>query len=157
MILKLTVFGLFRKLFQKLSFYKINPKKTKMVTEESERLAKEIFNADPQIAHLGILDLGGNVLLDQSSAASAPSEPDPDRVQFYEQLGVRRSTREHFDEIYGKTDYIHITREKMQQMILYLPDATIYATLEKSMTPEEVKAAAQKIKFLHSDIMKSGV
>ena len=128
-----------------------------MVTEELERLAKEIFNADPQIAHLGILDLEGNVLLDQSSAASAPSEPDPDRVQFYEQLGVRRSTREHFDEIYGKTDYIHITREKMQQMILYLSEATIYATLEKSMTPEEVKAAAQKIKFLHRDFMKSGV
>ena len=128
-----------------------------MVTEELKRLAKEIFNADPQIAHLGILDLEGNVLLDQSSAASAPSEPDPDRVQFYEQLGVRRSTREHFDEIYGKTDYIHITREKMQQMILYLPEATIYATLEKSMTPEEVKAAAQKIKFLHRDFMKSGV
>ena len=128
-----------------------------MVTEELKRLAKEIFNADPQIAHLGILDLEGNVLLDQSSAASAPSEPDPDRVQFYEQLGVRRSTREHFDEIYGKTDYIHITREKMQQMILYLSEATIYATLEKSMTPEEVKAAAQKIKFLHRDFMKSGV
>ena len=139
------------------SFYKINPKIIMLATEESKRLAKEIFNADPQIVHLGILDLEGNVLLDQSSAASAPSEPDPERVQFYEQLGVRRSTREHFDETYGKTDYIHIIREKMQQMILYLPEITIYATLEKSMTPEEVKAAAQKIKFLHSDIMKSGV
>ena len=73
-----------------------------MVTEELEILAKEIFNADPQIAHLGVLDLGGKVLLDQSSAASAPSEPDPDRVQFYEQLGVRRSGREHFDEIMAK-------------------------------------------------------
>ena len=139
------------------SFYKINPKIIKLATEESKRLAKEIFNADPQIVHLGILDLEGNVLLDQSSAASAPSEPDHDRVQFYEQLGIRRSTREHFDENYGKTDYIHIIREKMQQMILYLQDVTIYATLEKSMTPEEVKAAAQKIKFLHSDIMKNGV
>jgi len=127
-----------------------------MVTEELEILAKEIFNADPQIAHLGVLDLGGKVLLDQSSAASAPSEPDPDRVQFYEQLGVRRSGREHFDEIYGKTNYIHIIREKMQQLILYLVDVTIYATLEKSMTPEEVKTAAQKIKFLHNDFVKSG-
>ena len=128
-----------------------------MAEEESIRLAKEIFNADPQIAHIGILDMEGNVLLDQSSAASSPGEPDSDRVQFYKQLGLRRSTREHFDEAYGKTNYIHITREKMQQLILYLSDATIYATLEKSMTPEEVKGVAQKIKFLHSDIMKSGV
>ncbi|MDX1440951.1 MAG: hypothetical protein R3237_00650 [Nitrosopumilaceae archaeon] len=128
-----------------------------MAKEDTKRLAKEIFNADPQILHIGILDMEGNVLLDQSSAASSPSDPDSDRVQFYKQLGLRRSTREHFDEAYGKTDYIHIHREKMQQLILYLSDATIYATLEKSMTPEEVKGAAQKIKFLHSDIMKSGV
>ena len=124
---------------------------------EHERLAKEIFNADPQIVHLGLLDLEGNVLLDQSSAASGPNEPEPDRIAFYNQLGVRRSTREHFDDAYGKTDYIHITREKMQQVILYLPKITVYLTLEKAMTPEEVKVAAQKIKLLDSDIMKSGI
>jgi len=124
---------------------------------KSELLAKEIFDADPQIVHLGIIDLEGNVLLDQSSAASTPMEPDPDRIEFYHQLDVRRNAREHFDEVYGKTDHIHIIREKMQQMILYLPMITIYLTLEKSITPEEVKVTAQKIKFLDSDIMKSGI
>ena len=128
-----------------------------MASVESERLAKEIFSADPQIVHLGLMDLEGNVLLDQSSAASTPMEPDPDRIEFYHQLDVRRSAREHFDEAYGKTDYVHVIREKMQQVILYLPKITIYLTLEKSMTPDEVKAAAQKIKFLDSDIMKSGI
>jgi hypothetical protein len=124
---------------------------------EFEQLAKEIFDADPQIVHLGMIDLEGNVLLDQSSAASTSMEPDPDRLEFYRQLDVRRNTREHFDEAYGKTDYVHIIREKMQQMILYLSKITIYLTLEKSMTPEEVKVVAQKIKFLDSDIMKSGI
>ena len=124
---------------------------------ESELLTKEIFNADPQIVHLGLIDLEGNVLLDQSSAASAPTEPDPDRIAFYHQLDVRRNAREHLDESYGKTDYVHIIREKMQQVILYLPKITIYLTLEKSMSPDEVKVAAQKIKFLDSDIMKSGI
>lgn len=128
-----------------------------MASIESELLAKEIFNTDPQIVHLGMMDLEGNVLLDQSSAASAPTEPDPDRIEFYHQLDVRRSAREHFDEAYGKTDYIQIIREKMQQVILYLPKITIYLTLEKSMTPDEVKTAAQKIKFLAGNIMKSEV
>jgi len=128
-----------------------------LASVESERLAKEIFNADPQIVHLGLMDLEGNVLLDQSSAASTPMEPDPDRIEFYHQLDVRRSAREHFDEAYGKTDYVHVIREKMQQVILYLPKITIYLTLEKSMTPDEVKATTQKIKFLDSDIMKSGI
>ena len=128
-----------------------------MASVESERLAKEIFSADPQIVHLCLMDLEGNVLLDQSSAASKSMEPDPDRIEFYHQLDVRRSAREHFDEAYGKTDYVHVIREKMQQVILYLPKITIYLTLEKSMTPDEVKATAQKIKFLDSDIMKSGI
>jgi len=123
----------------------------------SEQLAKEIFNADPQIVHLGLIDLDGTVLLDQSSAASAPMKPDADRIEYYHQLEVRRNAREHFDQAYGKTDYIHIIREKIQQVILYLPKITVYLTLEKSMTPEEVKIAAQKIKFLDSDIMKSGL
>ena len=128
-----------------------------MSSEESQRFAKEIFNADPQIVHLGLVDLEGSVLLDQSSAARTPTEPDPDRIQFYEQIATRRSTREHFDEAYGKTDYIHIIREKMQQVILYLQEMTVYLTLEKSMTPDEVKVAAQKIKFLDSDIMNRGI
>ena len=128
-----------------------------MTTVEHERLTKEIFNTESDIVHLGIIDLEGNILLDQSSAASSPNEPDSDRVEFYNQLGVRRSSREHFDESYGKTDYVHIVREKMQQMILYLPKITVYLTLKKEMTPEEVKVTAQKIKLLDSDIMKSGI
>ena len=128
-----------------------------MSSEKSQRFAKESFNADPQIVHLGLVDLEGSVLLDQSSAANAPTEPDSDRKEFYNQLAVRRSTREHFDEAYGKTDYIHIIREKMQQVILYLPETTVYLTLEKSMTPDEVKVTAQKIKFLDNDIMNSGI
>ena len=128
-----------------------------MTSTEYERLAKEIFNAESEIVHLGIIDLEVNVLLDQSSAASSPNEPDPDRIEFYNQLGVRRNTREHFDESYGKTDYVHIVREKMQQLILYLPKITVYLTLKKDMTPEEVKVTTQKIKMLDSDIMKSGI
>ena len=128
-----------------------------MGSKEIEQLAKEIFNADSQIIHLGLIDLEGNVLLDQSSAASTPMKPDPDRIEFYNQLGVRRNTREHFDEAYGKTNYVHITREEMQQMILYLPMITIYLTLEKSITPEEVKVAAQKIKFIDNELIVNAI
>ncbi len=122
-----------------------------LVSKEVELLAEQIFKADPKIVHQGLLDLEGHVLLDQSSAASEPMEPDPDRIKFYNQIGLRRSSREHFDDSYGKTEYIHIIRENMQQMILYLPMITIYLTLEKSITPEEVKAAALKIKFIANE------
>ena len=67
------------------------------------------------------------------------------------------SLREHFDDAYGKTNYIHITREKMLQMILYLPKITIYLTLEKSIIPEEVKVAAQKIKFIENKFITNAI
>jgi len=128
-----------------------------LVSKEIEQLAAEIFKADRKIIHQGLIDLEGNVLLDQSSAALEPTEPDPDRIKFYNQLGLRRSSREDFDDVYGKTDYVHIIRENMQQMILYLPMVTIYLTLEKSITPEEVKTTAQKLKFIDSEFIKNAI
>ena len=128
-----------------------------LVSKEVEELAVQIFDADPKIVHQGIIDLEGHVLLDQSSSASEPMEPDPDRIKFYNQISQRRSSREHFDDAYGKTEYIHIIRENMQQMILYLPMITIYLTLEKSITPVEVKAAALKIKFIDNEFITNAI
>ncbi len=128
-----------------------------LVSKEVEQLALEIFKADPKIIHQGLIDLEGNVLLDQSSAATEPMEPDPDRIKFYNQVGLRRSSREHFDDAYGKTEYIHIIRENMQQLILYLPMITIYLTLEKSITPEEVKTTAQRIKFIDNEFITNAI
>jgi hypothetical protein len=128
-----------------------------LASNEVKQLAAEIFNADQNIVHQGIIDLEGHVLLDQSSSASEPMEPDPDRIKFYNQIGLRRINREIFDDSYGKTEYVHIIRENMQQMILYLPMITIYLTLEKSITPEEVKAAALKIKFIGNKFISNAI
>ena len=128
-----------------------------LVSKKVKQLAAEIFKVDPKILHQGLIDLEGNVLLDQSSAASEPTEPDSDRIKFYNQLGLRRSGRGDFDDVYGKTDYVHIIRENMQQMILYLPMITIYLTLEKSITPEEVKITSQKIKFIDNEFIKNAI
>ena len=128
-----------------------------MISKEVEQLAEQVFKADPKIVHQGLIDLEGHVLLDQSSAATEPMEPDPDRIKFYNQISIRRSSREHFDGAYGKTEYIHIVRENMQQLILYLPMITIYLTLEKSITPEEVKVTAQKIKFIDSEFITNAI
>ena len=132
---------------------------TKNTTQKQEvkQLADEVFKAEPKIIHQGLIDLEGHVLLDQSSVASEPMEPDPDRIKFYNQIGLRRNSREHFDDAYGKTEYIHIIRENMQQMILYLPMITIYLTLEKSITPEEVKVTAQKIKFIDNEFFTNAI
>lgn len=128
-----------------------------MISKEVRTLASEILKTDPQIIHLGLIDLEGHVLLDQSSASSDPIEPDTDRILFYYQVGLRRSRREHFNDVYGKMDYIHILREKMQQLILYLPLITVYLTIDKSVTPDRIAKIAQSIKNIDKDILNNAI
>ena len=128
-----------------------------MVNEKIQKLASQIFKVDPLIRHLGLIDLEGHILTDQSSSSSVPNEPDQDRVMFYYQVGLRRGRREHFNDMYGMTEYIHIIREKMQQMILYLTMITVYLTLDTRMTPDGVAQLAEKIRNLDSKLLHDAV
>lgn len=124
-----------------------------MVSQEIRRLASEIFKTDSQIVHLGLIDLEGHILIDQSSLSSEPYEPDKDRMMFYYQVGLRRSRREHFNQAYGLTQYIHIVREKMQQLILYLPMITVYLTVDKDLSPDRIAQIAKKIQNIDKQIV----
>jgi len=124
-----------------------------LINEKIQKLASQIFKVDPLIQHLGLIDLEGHILIDQSSASSVPNEPDEDRVMFYYQVGLRRGRREHFNDVYGMTEYIHIIREKMQQIILYLPMITVYLTVDRRMTPDGIGQLAEKIQNIDSKLL----
>ena len=124
-----------------------------MVSAEIRELARNIFKVDPNVIHLGLIDLEGHVLLDQSSSAPEPMEPDDDRIMFYYQVGLRRSRREHFNAVYGHTTYIHIQREKIQQLILYLPMFTVYLSVEKDVNPDGIAKIAGKIRGIDATIL----
>lgn len=128
-----------------------------MVSDEIRGLARQIFKIHPHIEHLGLIDLEGHVLLDQSSSAPEPMEPDESRMMFYYQVGLRRSRREHFNQFYGQTDYIHIVREKMQQLILYLPMITIYLTVDKTVSPDGIAKIAEKTHELDADLVDKAI
>ena len=128
-----------------------------MVSQEIRKVASEIFKLDPQIIHLGLIDLEGHVLIDQSSMSSEPLEPDKDRMMFYYQVGLRRSRREHFNDTYGLTQYVHIVREKMQQLILYLPMITVYLTLDKDLSPERISQIAKKVQNIDQKILDDAI
>ena len=128
-----------------------------MVSAEIRELARNIFKVDPNIIHLGLIDLEGHVLLDQSSAASEPMKPDEARIMFYYQVGLRRSRREHFNEAYGHTTYIHIQREKIQQLVLYLSMLTVYLTIEKDVSPDGIAKIAEKIRNVDEEVLSKAV
>ena len=128
-----------------------------MVSNEISELAKRIFRITPSIVHLGLIDLEGHVLIDQSAASSQPFEPDADRVIYYYQVALRRSRREHFNDAYGQTNYVHILREKIQQLILYLPLITIYITIDKDVTPDEIVKIVEKIKSIDKEFINKAI
>jgi hypothetical protein len=128
-----------------------------LTNEKIQKLASQIFKVDPLIQHLGLIDLEGHLLTDQSSASSIPNEPDEDRVMFYYQVSLRRGRREHFNDVYGMTEHVHITREKMQQLILYLPMITVYLTLDRSMTPNDVAELAEKLRNLDLKLVSDAI
>ncbi|MBT8251319.1 MAG: hypothetical protein KJO99_00585 [Nitrosopumilus sp.] len=128
-----------------------------MVSTDIRKLAGEVFKMDSQISHIGLIDLEGHVLLDQSAGQPEPMEPSNERIMFYYQVGLRRSRREHFNREYGETNYIHIVREKTQQVVLYLPMITIYLTIDKSVSPEGIANIAKDIQNIDKLILDKAI
>ena len=124
-----------------------------MTTKEIKELADHIFQIHLGIEHLGLIDLEGHVVLDKSSKATIANEPDRDRVLFYYQVSSRRSRREHFDDVYGKTTYIHIMREKMQQLMIYIPMFTVYLTIDHVVNQDEIAIISQRVHNIDHEII----
>jgi len=123
-----------------------------MTTNEIRELAEHIFEIHSGIEHLGLIDLEGHVVLDQSAQSSSPNDPDGDRILFYYQVSSRRNRREHFDDVYGKTTYIHIMREKMQQLMIYIPMFTVYLTVSHEVNQDEIAIISQRIHNIDHEI-----
>jgi hypothetical protein len=123
-----------------------------MTTNEIRELAKHIFQIHSGIEHLGLIDLEGHVVLDQSAQSSSPNDPEGDRILFYYQVSSRRNRREHFDDVYGKTTYIHIMREKMQQLMIYIPMFTVYLTVSHEVNQDKIEIISQRIHNIDHEI-----
>jgi hypothetical protein len=123
-----------------------------MTTNEIRELAEHIFEIHSGIEHLGLIDLEGHVVLDQSAQSSSPNDPEGDRILFYYQVSSRRNRREHFDDVYGKTTYIHIMREKMQQLMIYIPMFTVYLTVSHEVNQDKIAIISQRIHNIDHEI-----
>jgi len=123
-----------------------------MTTNKIRELAEHIFQIHSGIEHLGLIDLEGHVVLDQSAQSSSPNDPEGDRILFYYQVSSRRNRREHFDDVYGKTTYIHIMREKMQQLMIYIPMFTVYLTVSHEVNQDKIAIISQRIHNIDHEI-----
>ena len=111
-----------------------------MGSKNFDEFSKEIFKLDSNIKYFALIDLEGQVIVENSNTPVPFVEADAERIMFYHQIGTRRSKREDFDDIYGEASYLHIQRKKIQQLIVYLHSATIYLMIDnKSKSNELIK------------------
>jgi len=110
-----------------------------------EDFSQEMFKLDSNIKYFALIDLEGKVLVENSKNSLSFVDVDADRIMFYHQIGTRRSKREDFDDIYGETSYIHIQRKKIQQLIVYLPSATIFLMIDNKLKSNELIKLVHKL------------
>ena len=77
-----------------------------------DEVSKEIFKLDSNIKYFALIDLEGQVIVENSNTPVSFVEADAERIMFYHQIGTRRSKREDFDDICGEVSYVHIQRKK---------------------------------------------
>jgi hypothetical protein len=114
-------------------------------TKKFEGFSEEIFNLDSNIKYFAVIDLEGKVLVENSKNSLSFVNADADRIMFYHQIGSRRSKREDFDDVCGETLYIHIQRKKIQQLIVYLPAATIFLMIDNKLKSNELIKLVHKL------------
>ena len=103
-----------------------------------DMFSKEIFKLDSNIKYFALIDLEGQVIVENSNTPIPFVEADAERIMFYHQIGTRRSKREDFDDICGEASYVHIQRKKIQQLIVYLHSVTIYLMIDNKSKPNEL-------------------
>jgi len=114
-------------------------------TKRFEGFTQEIFKLDSNIKYFALIDLEGKVLVENSKNSLSFVDVDADRIMFYHQIGTRRSKREDFDDVCGETSYIHIQRKKIQQLIVYLPTATIFLMIDNKLKSSELIKLVHKL------------
>ncbi len=114
-------------------------------TKKFEDFSHEIFKLDLNIKYFALIDLEGKVLVENSKNSLSFVNADADRIMFYHQIGTRRSKREDFDDVCGETSYIHIQRKKIQQLIVYLPSATIFLMIDNKLKSNELIKLVHKL------------
>ena len=109
-------------------------------------IIEDIINLDPKMRFVGIIDLDGNIVESIIKSGKTSLESQKEEEHFCKQVAQRRKMRKSFDNSLGKVRYVHVEREKVTQMVVYVKKFTVYFTMEPEMTIEDKLKIVNKIK-----------
>lgn len=96
-------------------------------------LCNSIFAIDSKIRFAGILNGNGKLIAGGMREGVNSLEDKVSEKRWYNQLTIRREMNRMFDKLLGQAEYAFEVRERVKQLIVYLPNDEI---LFVSMEPE---------------------
>ena len=114
------------------------------------KMVERIIDLDDKMRFAAIIDIDGNVIssIIKSGKQSLKSQKEEER--FCRQVAQRRNMREEFDLSLGTVNYVHVEREKLTQIAMYVKKYTVYFTTEPEFPMEETLIIITKVKKIIS-------
>lgn len=115
-------------------------------------VAEEIIDLDPKMRFVGIIDLKGNIVEGIMKKGKTSLESQKEDEYFCKQVAERRKMREEFDKSLGKVRYVHVERENVTMLVVYIKKYSLLVTVEPELDIKKKMQIVNSIKKIASKI-----
>ena len=115
-------------------------------------VVEDILDLDPNMRFAAILDLDGQILESILKQQKTSLESQKQLEQFCLDAAKRRDMREQFNDSLGRVRYVHVERENVTQITVYLKNNTIFVTMEPELSNDRKLELVNKIKSITAEL-----
>ena len=115
-------------------------------------VVEDILDLDPNMRFAAILDLDGQILESIMKQQKTSLESQKQLEQFCLDAAKRRDMREQFNDSLGRVRYVHVERENVTQITVYLKNNTIFVTMEPELSNDRKLELVNKIKSITAEL-----
>ena len=113
-----------------------------------EKISDEILVIDKVMRYVGFTDSDGDIIYSKMKKGKTSLKNLEQEQKFAADLSIIKKIQETFDESLGKITLIHMTREKIHQLIYYVGDLMVYVTCEQQLNDHRLIEITNKIKSI---------
>ena len=112
------------------------------------KIIEDIIDLDPQMRFAAIINSKGNIVEGIIKEGKHSLKSQKEEEHFCKQVATRRKMREEFDASLGKVRYVHVEREKLTQIVIYIKKYIVYFTMEPELPIDDKLTIITKVKKL---------
>ena len=115
-------------------------------------LAEKIIQLNTKMRFVAFIDSQGNIVEGIMKTGKTSLQSQKDEENFCRQVAQRRAMRKEFDVKLGPVKYVHVEREFVTQLVIYVSKFTIFATVEPDLDIQTKLQIVDSIKQIFDDI-----